>query len=182
MSDCNYFFDSLGEHTELCNDQYLSGGVPDVLLLKRGHSITDPSDASQITAAISAGEAWLIKSIRVGMPEASPVEVDSPVACGVPSVTRYDRTVTLSDSNVIAENIDLYNTLGANGRFGGLIVHNCGSGKVFWIDNNISFKGGLIIPESDTEYIRFEYTGDYRTGKDAANPMVYDAPTGVFTA
>jgi hypothetical protein len=181
MANCiNYNCDSLGSHdTVACND-YPTGGVPAIILLSCDSELTDPSEASQITAEITAGRATLIEGVKASLSEATATEQPSPVSCGVPRVTRYEREISLYDANVTPNNVDFYNSLGGGQSFGGIIMYNCGSDKVFWIDESIQFQGGVVIPDEDDDYIRFEMTGKYRASKTNGSPMVYPAPTGIF--
>ena len=75
MSTCiNYCTtDPLGDYEiiECANDPV--GGLSAALFLECGHSITDPSDATQITAAITAGEATLVRRCSFTIDAASAV-------------------------------------------------------------------------------------------------------------
>lgn len=178
MPNCiNYNCDEITEHLKNDCEEFLQGGVSQVLLLECNHAITDPSNATQVNAAISDGTATLIQNVKLGIDAASPETVDSPIACRPPKLVNYTRTASWLDGNVNAQNVTFYNTA-FNGRsFGGMIVYECSSGKVTWYDDAITLTGNRIIPNTDAEFQRFEGVATWKGINDGS---IHDAPAGVF--
>lgn len=174
----NYCSDPLGSHTQNDECTSVAGQASDIVLFDCGAGITDAFDPVEVNAAIAAGTAVLISDVLIGIPEASPIEVDSRKACNnIPTVVNYDRTFTLIDTHVNANNI---NTLYAgilNGRkLEGALIRTCGSSFSIWIDDTIRIVGSHIIP--DTEDIQtVSATGKWRS-LDA--PTIGTTPAGVF--
>jgi hypothetical protein len=177
MACPSYNCDELSDH--LLNDceVALQGGSDQIIVLDCGHTITDASNATQINDNITSGKAKLIQNIRVGLDAGSAVEVDSLIACRPQVTVNYDRTMSLIDGNVNSTNVGFYDQV-FNGRaIGGLIVHLCAADKVLFIDENIKASGSLIVPNNDSEFIRFEGTFKW---KSIANPQITDVPAGIF--
>lgn len=179
MANCiNYECDdALGTHLlNECGEE-VQGGVKDYITLECNHTVTDPSNATEIQDNINAGTAALVKNVKIGMPAPSPIMVASNVACSTDKLVSYDRTLNIVDGNVNSTNIDFYNKLLNGQSKGGIIIHECGSGKVTWIDDEIKFTGGRIIPDSDNEFQRFEITAVWR---NKFEPQIYDVPANIF--
>lgn len=185
MGDCiNYNCeDLLGDHTlNSCGEEYL-GGIDAAVFLDCGHQLTNPSNGTQIAAEIAAGRATLVKNIKVGMPKASPVEIESNVACSTPKLVTQERALTYIDGNVNSANTSFYNNLSSGRSFGGMILHLCGTSeadageKVLWVDAECRFTGSLVVPETNNEFMRFE--GDIKWRKKD-NPLPYHNPVGIF--
>jgi len=179
--DCN---DPLGTHLPNdCGEELLAGGSG-MLLLECNHQLTDPTSASQINTEIAAGRAHLFLNLKVGLDAPSPIEIDSNVAGGTTKLVTYDRTGTLIDGNVSANNISVYNSVFGGRTFGGALVYIVGtqeySGgeKTFFIDAPLTFTGGLTMPNNNNEFITFNGTFKWRL-KDM--PTLEAAPVGIFT-
>lgn len=172
--------DTLGDHTLVLCDEYKPGGVVGAILLECGHSITDPSNPTQISAAIAAGEATLVENIKVGGGEPSPQEQDSPIAGGNPILTRYDHEYTYTDANVNAENVDFYNQVFSGRRFGGIVLHEKEAEQVTFIDKEINFQGGLVKPEGTNEFQRFVGKFKYQTKPNEVISSIHEIPAGIF--
>lgn len=177
--DCN---DPLGTH--LPNDcaEELLGGVSGILFLECNHTLTNPSSASQITTQISNGTGYLVRGVKISVPDASPVEIDSNVSGGTSKLVTYDRTLTIVDGNVSSTNVDFYNGVFGGRTFGGAILYLVGTEEssstlVTYIDAAISFTGSLNIPDNNNAFMTFNGTGKWRK-KDM--PSLHTAPAGIF--
>jgi DNA-binding cell septation regulator SpoVG len=174
----DYNCDELADHERVQCEQYLQGGNDAMLVLSCGHGITDPSNETQVNAAIAAGTAKLVSGLTIGIPAGSPVKIPNPIAGLADVVVTYNRTITVKDFNVTDGNIDFWNGLTSRRSVNGLIVHNNQTDKVQFINSAVTFEGSSINPEAVTEFQRFELIGNW-INEDA--PSMYDAPTGVFS-
>jgi hypothetical protein len=179
MANCyNYNCDDpLGDH--LLNDcgNEKQGGIKDAIILECNHQLTDPSNATQIETEIAAGRATLVLNLKIGIDAPSPVEVEPQVACSTPKVVTYDRTASWVDGNVNGTNIDFYNNLTGGQAKGGVILHECGADEVTWIDDEVRWVGGRVVPNNDNEFQRFEATVKWRSKTDSG---IYATPAGIF--
>lgn len=182
MANCvNYNCeDDLGEHTLNDCGEELLGGVKDTILLECDHTITDPSNATQVQANIDSGKATLLKNVQYEMPAASPVLVDSTVACSTQKVARYERTLNYIDGNVNDANIDFYNEVNSTRSFGGVILHECAADQITWIDEEVRFQGSRIIPNNNNEFQTFTGIGSWETAPDNVDGNIYATPAGIF--
>lgn len=182
MNCINYNCDDLEPHTlnEDCGDNLL-GGLSDAVLFDCDTLMTDPSNGTQVLAEITAGRAWLVRNIKVGISPASPIEIDALKACGTQSLVTYNRSGTWIDGNVNTFNIEtFYNPIFRGRSFGGMILKECGSGndKITFIDAEITFRGDRIIPDNNNELQRFEGTFSWKS-KDMPLGQLNE-PAGVF--
>ncbi|WP_196300912.1 hypothetical protein, partial [Streptococcus pneumoniae] len=67
-------------------------------------SITNPSSAVQINAALAAGWATLVSNIRIGFGDPSPVTQDPVTSCSTAITINYARSIVSKDYKVVAEN------------------------------------------------------------------------------
>lgn len=185
MSTCvNYCTsDPLGDYEIIECAQDPVGGLSAALFLECGHSITDPSDETQITNAITAGEAKLISRCAFSIDAASPVTVESLVPCETPSLVTYDRKGVYKNPNVTPDNIALHDQIFDGRKFGGLILFECATLEdatqyVTWINSPVKFTGSRIVPEKNTEFQRFEGECVWRS---KTNPTRHVAPSGIFS-
>ncbi len=186
MANCiNYnCTDDIGNHVPNTCGEELLGGSSQIILLECNSQLTDPSNGTQIAAEIAAGRANLLTNVKMSIAKPSPVEIDSNVACGSSVLVTYDRTGTIIDGNVNANNINFYNTVFGGRRFGGMILYLCGTeeanagAKVEWIDASITFTGGKVLPDMSNAFQRFE--GDFKWRKKDGN-MIYSKPVGIFS-
>lgn len=172
----NYNCTSLGTRLPAECGVFLKGGISDFILLNCDHEITDPSDDIQIQAELDAGRATLVSGVRIGLDAPSANTIDSLIACAPDPVLNYDRTATIVDGSV-CENIDFLNDLSDGRLFGGIIFRLCDECKVLWVDAAVSFAGGVIVPDNNTEAVRYEGTVSW---KDTRNPKFYTEPIGIF--
>jgi hypothetical protein len=179
MATCiNYNCDEFSDYTQSDCVDALLGGIPSAVLLHCGHTVTDPSQAAQITTAITNGSKKLNGVLKLTISAPSAVTVAAVVACQTEKLLTYNREVVWFDANVNEDNVTFYNELFDGRPLGGLIAYLCDSDQVLFIDEPISFQGGLIVPENNDDYIRFEGTGAYRS---KYSPTLHAAPVGIFS-
>lgn len=183
MANCiNYNCDPLGNQTlnPDCGIELL-GGISDVILLDCDHTITDPCNGAQVLANIASGQAILVENVKIGITAASPVTVDALIACNTARLVTYERSGTLIDGNVNANNVDFYNTLFGGRKLAGMILRECGqedtAPQVTWIDSQVEFTGDRLIPDNNKEFQRFEGTF---TWTSRSMPTIHCEPVGVF--
>lgn len=164
---------------QLLNDceQEVLGGASAAVVLPCGHTITDPSDGTAINALIASGDARLYENLKIGIDLPSAVEIESNIACRPPKRVTDERSGTWIDGNVNSNNVSAYDSL-KNNTIGGLIISECDSGKVTFINEPLSFSGGRILPPTDSEFQRFEMVFKW---KSRTEPTIHDAPVGVFS-
>lgn len=178
MAEClNYNCDELNDHLPVDCEAFVNGGMPNAILLECGHTITDPSNATQITANINSGHAKLIKNISIDLPLRSAIKADNPVACKPQRVLNYDNTANLVDPNVNSNNIEFYEGVFGGRTFAGMILHECDADKVSWVDASMTVEGGLIKPKTNTEAQVFQGTASWRT---KSIPTLHEVPAGIF--
>lgn len=173
--NCN---DTLDTHEPVDCGDYPLGGIDAAIILTCDSQLTDPSDGAEILVEINAGRAFLVENIKVSVPEASPILVPNPVACKTDRLINYDRSLVWMDSNVNPENISWYTTLLSGQSFGGLIYRECGTGRVSFIDEEITWSGSRVVPESDNEHQMFSATAAWRS---KVEPEIFDEPANIFT-
>lgn len=184
MSNClNYnCSDPLDDYEENdCQDLVL-GGKSAMIVLYCNHTVTDPSNATQITSNINAGTAKLITGISATIEAVSPIQVDPLIPCQTQRLVNYDRTGLYRNQNVSSSNDEFHNLLFNGQNFGGLILYNCspdrsGNNSVDWIDAAVNFVGGKISPPNNNELQRYEATFAWRS---LNGPISFPAPAGIF--
>lgn len=157
------------------------GGLSAAIILACNHTITDPSNGTQINSNLSGGTAWLFQRLSIDIPEPSPIEVDSIVPCETASLVTYDWQLTYSNPNISQTNITVHDNFFDGRTIGGIIALECGSDDdsalfVTWIDAAIKMTGGRVIPATNTEFQRFAGIGKWRSKR---SPQRYPAPAGV---
>lgn len=178
--DCN---DPLGTHLPNDCGEELLAGISGMLLLECNHQLTDPTSASQINTEIAAGRAHLLKNLKVGLDAPSAVQIDSNVAGGTQKLVTYDRSGTLIDGNVSANNVDFYNGVFGGRVFGGALLYIIGTQEATggelctFVDAAVTFTGGLTIPNNNNEFMTFNGTFAWRK-RDM--PSLETAPVGIF--
>lgn len=181
MADCiDYNCSDLEEHLKNDCAEELVGGQDQAVIYKCGAGITDPSNGTQINAAIAAGDAVLVQNVKIGIDLPSPIEVDSNIALRSSKVTNYDRTASWMDGNVNAQNVNVFYPSWLNGTpVGGCIIYENGNADkaVTWIDAPIQATGGRVLPPDNNEFQRFEVTMKW---KSLTDPTRHSAPAGVF--
>jgi hypothetical protein len=160
-----------------CNETY-AGGIRHMVIFLDALP-TDPSSGSEILALIASNNARLVTNVKVGIPLPSEISVTRYISCSPATVANYDRTFTLMDDNVIDDTISFYNSLNATTGFEavGVLLYHCDANRVSFIEDPISFSGGLVIPDDNNDLQHFEFTAKYKSKGDA---RIYATPSGVF--
>lgn len=133
-------------------------------------------DEAKIQTLLNDNRACIVLDIRMGIDAPSAIAVDVFRVGGPDTVTiGYDRTVTLKDGKVNAENVNFWNKMDiANGKIlGGMVIHETNASRVTVIDEKLYVSGGRISPEA-LEAQRFEKVISYRDKDDA--PIFPDNP------
>lgn len=185
MANCaTYNCDSLVDH-EVSNESCLgprNGGSSQLIFVDCGITVTDPSDGVEIAALLASNDAYLVENVKAGIDAPSPVTIASTTSCGVERTINLDYTGTIEDYTVTETNTaDFWGPLAKGRTMGGLMLYLCEqdgyTNKIVWIDAEISVAGGLVVPNTNEEAIRYELTFAFRKN----GPIEYlDAPTGVF--
>lgn len=158
-----------------CGD-VLVGGADSALLIACGSTLVDPSDDVEVNALITAGNAVVIKHLKIGIDAASPIEIDPVTSCGPAKTINYDRTGTWYDANINAANITMYNDILSGRSFGGLVIREC-EGQVTYIDSEVTFQGSRIIPNNNNEAQRVEATFRWKSQTEGT---IHAEPAGIF--
>lgn len=184
MSVINYDHcsQSLGLHRlNDCGEELLAGGSG-IVLFDASTILTDPSNGTQILTEIAAGRAVLIDNVKIGIDEASPVEIESNVVGGTNQVVTYNRSGTLIDANVSNLNVSFYNDIFNGRKFSKAILYLKGTEEssstlVYFIQATITFTGGMPIKNNNDDTIKFN--GKF-TWRKLDMPTLPVAPTGIF--
>lgn len=159
----------------------LPGGSSDIIILECGSNVTDPSDETQIQAAITAGTAKLIENVKFGI--ALPTSVDAPVTISgePPQTVTYDRTATIYDANVNAVTMPFYDAVGGGRSIEGIIAYMNSEAvptvRFITAPGAIKAKGGYTSPDDSADVQHFELTFSW---KNINNPTYATAPAGIF--
>ena len=108
-------------------------------------------DVADIQALIDSGDAKLVLGLRIGIDAPGAVTGDSFVACTTETVITYTRTMTYKDRKVDAAGVKFYNSINSASGFviGGMLVHECASGRITIIIEIIPWQVGRICPVGD---------------------------------
>lgn len=153
---------------------YLGGGRH--VILFPDEVPADPEDGMEIQSMLNSGTARLLKDVKIGIPEASAQTMPSNVACVPDRTANYDRTFTLIDPKVTAENVEFYNSLKRR-SIAGAMIYECDADRVTMIDATITVAGSRILPDDNLEGQTFTMTASWR-GMD--DPDIFDAPANIF--
>lgn len=184
MSNCiDYGCDALGQHAASIDCGAITkGGSSSWVVFACGATTTNPSNASQINADISAGRAVVVTNVKSGFAKPSPVTTDSINSCGTPSVITNDWTGTLTDGNISDQNIDFWNAFIAGRQAASVLMIHCvdesDTPYATWINpsSGIKFSGGRVVPNVSTQPQLIDVDFKWRQLK---SPQVYSAPVGV---
>lgn len=161
-----------------CND-FRRGGSKELILLDCGVVLSDPSDLNEIESLISQKKAVRIDDVKIEVPDAEAVTVDSPIACEPPATVNFNRTLVLIDGNVNQSNVALYNQLNFK-RLGGILVIECGNQddpKAHYYrsqgDNGLRFQGTKNLPVTDQEFQVINGTFSWLNPNDGS---IFNAP------
>lgn len=157
---------------------YRKGGISSIILIGCGQTLADATDEAEVEALINGGNAWLLENVKVGL-DAPTQETQDPVtACGSAIVINNVYTGTLFAAQVNDNNTDFVNRLIGGYVVGGLIGRICDTEGLtdiqVYVDAEISFSGGLVIPNTNSEYIRYEVNFTFKSNDLAiqtANPI-----------
>jgi len=156
----------------------LAGGIRDMIIFI-DELPTDPSDATEINAMIASGNAKLVTKVKIGLNTPAEVTTTSYEACVSDPVVNYDREATLMDATVSADNVDFYNTINSASGFvaSGALFHECDAERCTFVDKDIVFSGGRVVPDQNNDSQRFEFTLRWRSKTDGA---IVDCPANIF--
>lgn len=159
---------------------YRAGGSSAIILLACDHQITDPTSVTQVDAEIAAGRAWLMENIKVGLTPQTPETVAPVTACGTERVINNIYQMSIFASQVNETNATFVNSLTAGYVLGGVIIGVCETdgltNLLLYSDSEVAVQGGLVLPDNNSDVIRFEMTATFKTqGVD-----VYEDTEGVF--
>ena len=162
-----------------CSTKY-KGGANAAVFIRCGSSVSDPSDGTEIQNLIDAGNAVVVNNLKVNWDAPSAVTTPSYVGCVPDTLATQDWSITVIDRNVTAEASDFYGSLirDFGGELGGIIIRDCGSNRVHYVDEALTVAGGPVMPDQDTDIQRYELTLTYRS-EDF--PVIASVPAGIFT-
>lgn len=127
---------------------------------------------------IDGGNAWILENVKVGLDAPSQETQDPVTACGSPIVINNVYTGTLFAAQVNSNNTEFINKLIGGYVVGGMIMKVCDTTGLsdiqVFVDAEISFSGGLVIPNTNSEYIRYEVNFTFKSNDLAvqnANPI-----------
>lgn len=170
MADCaSYNCESLGTYDQTLEQCTLfrKGGVAKAVLIGCGQTLSDATSESEVEALVLAGNAWYIPNVKIGWDAPSQETQDPVTACGSPIVINNVYSGTLFDAKVSANNTEFYNKLIGGYVIGGLILRVCNttglSNMQVYVDAEVSFSGGLIIPNNNSDYLRYEINFTFKT-------------------
>lgn len=156
-------------------------GISEVVLILCGNDLTDPSDGTEVNALITAGDAKLVSSIRMGVGVGEPTLSPKTTACGLPQTLYVTYSGNIIDYSWNETNFEFWNTLTSGYTIQGAIARMCPKtgfdDQSLYLDGEISFAGGAIITDTDEEPARFEITFTYK-----GDIHLITTPAGVFSA
>jgi len=153
-----------------------TGGNNAIILVRRGVTV-DPEDEASVQAAIDAGNAGIMKNVKIGWADPAPVRADSTIGCAPQVVLNYNRVLQLTDGKVTEQNVQYYGGINsANGFYAGMaIVYSCAHNRQHVINATIAVLGGYVNPQSDEESQQFNITLEWKSKVDpeiqAPNPI-----------
>ena len=176
-SDCPkpyycYDYDPYPSATDCDTNAIYLGGGSELILIKCGVNIADPSDVSEIQAEIDAGNLLRITGIAGGFDEPSDVSVDDPTACGSTVTISYDRTLTWQDGKVSQAVVEWYNELKLT-SFSGALLKECGQNRWNWVDVTVKLTSSRTMPQKNSDIQLINGTLTWRSLYD---PVPYDYP------
>ena len=176
----NYCFADLPEFVQVqCNDYKVGGGSAIAFLETDQTSITDFTSASEWNAAIAAGEATVVKDIKIDFPAGSPATQENPVGCGPENIiVGFDFTLTYTDANVSADNDAAYAAI--NGRTLHVVFYECETEEIRVIERDCIITAlPATLPASNKQFQQYTVSIEWSSPADWY-PVRYTAPTGIF--
>lgn len=160
-------------------EKIIPGGTNGLYLLECNHTITDPSNETQLATNVAAGLAVWVPGATITLEKPTPNTVESGVSCKTPQLVGYDRTGTYYNDNVNQPNVVQHGIFFGGKKLGGVLARECGAAdrgedRILWIDAQVTATGGRILPSSNKEAQRFE--GDL-VWTGFADPYIYETPT-----
>lgn len=169
---------------QVLNDcgEKVEGGIPEMIIFDCGHEPTDPSDETEITAIIAAGNAVHVKEIKGGIDAGSPIKPESMVSGRPAKVSVYEFTGTFIDANVNTQSAAFYRSINSvNGRtIGAILASTTGDPALAYYikpPKGIVFEGSGVIPNDNDNFTHYAMSFMYRA-KEAFD--VVTAPSGIF--
>ncbi len=145
---------------------YRGGGSSSILLLGCGHTITDITDLAQVEAAIAGGTAWRMENVKVGVSPGSPETIAPVTSCGLERVINNTYTASIYAAQVDPDNAVFISALTSGYVIGGIAFGVCPtdslSNIILYADREVSFTGGLVLPDLSSDVIRFEMTASWK--------------------
>lgn len=181
MATCqSYNCDSLGtyDQTLASCSLFRKGGVSEIVLIDCGITMVDPTDQTELDALIAASDAYYLPNLKVGWDAATQETADPVTACGTEVVVNNVYAGTIFDSKVSENNTEFYNQLIAGYVVGGMLLKICDTDgltpMMVYVNAEINFNGSLIVPDSNSELIRYELNFTFKSNAIetlAANPF-----------
>lgn len=174
-----YCFEDLTDFDQVLCDDFLPGGTNAIAILDPDHSITNWDDADEWNAAIAAGEAVILKSVKGEFPSGSAATIENPVACGSENIlSGFDYTFSVTDANVTANNDSAWANL--NGREVVLVWFECENDEIRVVNRDVRVTTpAATLPASNKEFQVYNAVFEWSTPRDWY-PVRYTAPTGIF--
>jgi hypothetical protein len=189
MADCPslYCADPWADlSTDLCPGKF-NGGASTIYLLQCGvdkEDVTEDADAetldaTKINALIEEKKIVKVPGVRIGWGAPSAVTGDSFDPCNPEEVITYDTSWTVEDANVTKERLKFYNSInsaaGAISIAGALVVE-CDAQRITGAFRKLSLGGGRVLPTTNSERQRFEFT---LTGRANGDDEIFDIPANL---
>ncbi len=180
MATCQqYNCDTLGTYESTLDNcsTIRKGGSSQAALIACGTTMADSSDEAELTALVAADNAWIIENVKIGLSVSSQDTVDPVTSCGTSKVVNNVYTGTLFSAVVSENNTEFINKLIAGYVVGGMILKICDTDGLapmqIYIDAEVSFSGGLVLPDTNADVIRYEVNFTFKSNSIAtvaANP------------
>lgn len=179
---CNYGCATLPDHQQVACNDYSNGGISAIGVLECDYAtnITDFSNASQWTAAIAAGRAKILKSIKGEIPDAAPANIDNPVGCGAQQIMiGQDTTLNWTDANVLAGNDDFYAKLNLRRVY--LVAFFCEEGQIRVSSDPATVSArGVMVPGDNRQIQMYNISASFFSKTGEIPFALYTAPAGIF--
>ena len=184
MPCLTYQCNNLPEHTlDICGDN-LKGGGNQVIIFACDATTTDYANDTTINADIAAGKAAIFTNIKVGWPAGTPTDAAASYVAGQdPKTVTYQFAGTWMDANVNSANDQAYADLNITSGFqaGAVLVklvNETNTGYLVESTNGIQFKGTMVAPDSESDFLHYEYTLNHR---HISGPVSQTLPSGIFS-
>lgn len=155
---------TLPNYTLLATCAYVKGGISGLGIFLDGHGVTDFTQESQWSAALSANTCRIIggcdRNVRVEIPAPTPDTLDNPSACSEqPILVGFTYTANVEDGNVNAQNDVFYAAL-STARDLTVVPYMCDQDRIRVIDHDVVVYSPSMptIPFSKKELQKYFYT------------------------